>query len=39
MTGSPLMQALLKIAFLIMLVLVASNIRGQSRPAPVRVRR
>jgi hypothetical protein len=39
MSGSSLVQALLKVIFLIMLVLVASNTRRQTRPAAVRVRR
>jgi hypothetical protein len=39
MSGSSPVQALLKLAFLLMLVLVASNTRHQARPAPVRARR
>jgi hypothetical protein len=39
MSGSSLMQAALKLAFLIMLVLVASNAPRQADPAPVRIRR
>jgi hypothetical protein len=39
MSGSFLIQAVLKITFLIMLVLVASTSRREARPIPVRVRR
>jgi hypothetical protein len=39
MSGSSLVQALLKLAFLLTLVLVARNMRRQILPAVVRVRR
>ena len=38
MSGSPLVQALLKVMFLIMLALVASNARRQNRAATIRTR-